>query len=216
MNGFTMILPPDWTMIDLQGDRRSGVRTVVNGWLSGVAPHQASVARPVLLTSLERMTADMAGKGIAAVVMQSTGLNEIGVHPTMVVRELDIPPEIEPLDLLIAMAGGDSSAQVLDLNHLVGLRTRDTERVERDIEAGVGAFPPELGVRAAGMLADSDGLRQRIARRTRYVMGQPDDRFRWVELLATVEVADDDEGAALASAYEELFDALAGTFDWRI
>lgn len=217
MKAFTMLLPPEWVLIDLQGDRRDGVRAIVAGWLQGLTPEQAAAARPILLSRMEAMTSDMATRGIAALVMQSAGLNEVGVQPSLVVRPMEIPEDAQPLDLLVALAGSDSTAEILDVNHLVGLKTSRVEKVGASVDNALDSFPPDL--RSAASQPDKLPLLAtlgiRVAHRSQYMLGVPDDRSSWVELYGSVEVSDDLEGEALADAYGQMFDALASTFDWR-
>ena len=212
-----MLLPPEWVLVDLKEGRRAGVRAVLRGWLSGLSDEQAASARPVLLARLEKLTSEMADQGILALVAQAASLNEVGVQPMLVVRPLDVPPDTEPLDLLIGLAGSEASAELVDVAGMVGLRTTTVDALKADVDAAVATLPADLQAKASAPDAQAalGGVGRRMAHRRRYLLGVPEDRTLWVELFGTVEVGHDAEGEALASAYLDLFDAVVKTFEWR-
>lgn len=217
MTGFAMLLPPEWVLIDLKGSRRAGVQDVLRGWLSGLSAEQASAARPVLLARLEKLTSEMSEQGILALIAQAASLNEVGVQPMLAVRPLDVPEDVEPLDLLIGLAGSDASAELIEVEGMVGLRTTSVGALTADVDAAVATLPGDLQARASAPDAQAAlvGVGRRKAHRRRYLLGVPDDRTQWVELFGTVEVGDEAEGDALASAYLDLFDSLVKSFEWR-
>lgn len=216
MNRFRLLLPPQWVLIDVAGDYSAGVRDVVSGLSTGLAPDKAQAIRQTLTGRLESMAKDVAARGGLAIVMQAVSLDEIGVYPMLVITRMALPEGADPVDALVALVATDPSARLMDLDAAVALRTEHSETLDLDPSKVVATLPADLAALAqqAEAAGEFDQLPTRLAHRVHYVLGVPGQPQAWVDLVASVQVGDDQVGAELWEAYSTLFDDMVMSFSW--
>lgn len=120
------------------------------------------------------------------------------------------------MDTLVAVAASDPTAEVIDIDPLVALRTSRTDDVTAVLESRVDEALAEVGVDSVESPAPEEVQEARaLARRVRYVLGDAEDDDKWVDVLFSLTHVDDPDQAELADAAVEAFDALVKTFRWR-
>lgn len=214
MRHFTVTVPPEWVRIDPQ-DAASGVRAAAQRLLRDRSADQRVRALPLLVEQLGRVASEMEQKGVSAVLLGVDALDPRVGNPMVVIRPLDLPEGVEPLDYLVGLAASDSTAEIMEVDHVVGLRTHATEPVDP------GRSSPSVPMQ--GLIADEDARERvetalsssRLVRRIRYVLGHPNAPDSWADLYASVQVPNDAQGRELADAYSALFDELAKGFRWE-
>ncbi len=216
MKKFSLLLPPDWTLID-PADPASGVDEASAAMVRDRPADQRARAQAAVAAQLKALAAEFAGQGFAALALGVSPLDHRFSAPIVVVRPLDLPDEEDPVNLLVALAGSSPDAQLMEIDHLVGLRLRETDEMPT-AEQSLDALPQGLREELSAH-PDAEELVRRegptMARRVRYLMGLPNDRERWVEIFASVQCPSDPDGVALADAFTETFDALASSFEWK-
>lgn len=216
MRDFQIFVPPHWQLIDLTEDVAGQVFTASLRLVLGMPVEVASRASRLVQRTMTSNLEEFAAAGAWAYLFPTDSFAVTGIHPSLLVQPFRPPEGTTPLEALVAIASSTAGATLLDTDRLVGLRTSSTEAIAiepRDLVPVVDALMenerqggPELG----GIAPAS-----RVAHRVRYVLGLPDQDASWVELLGSVQVTDDAEGIALASAILGLFDELALSFDWQ-
>ncbi len=210
MGTLTYLVPPEWELIDpAEPERR--IPAVVSGLLGERTAEQREVAAPVLV---EHLTAAMRGLGEAGAVAVLLGaypmLTGMSV-PSVVIRPLETPNGQAPIDYLVGLAAQDASAQLLEIDHAVGLRTHQVEPV-----ASTPAEVPEewthlMTYEVRASVAEAS---DRVAHRVRYVVGLPSLEDSWVELLASVQVPRGEWGEDMGATCLAMFDRIASGLTW--
>lgn len=211
---FRVLVPPTWVFADLAADRAASVRQVVRGLLRGVAPDKASVALPILTKRFGALFDQLAAGGFAAVAVQAESLDEIGMQPMLVIRPLARTEGADPLDMVVALAAQDQTAELIDGATFVGVRTRQVEKVTRKASQALPLLGAEAATLAQQAGAALEATYQRVVHRSRYLMGRPEDADSWVEAFGSVEGSPDDVGEELAELYTRAFDVIVDSFSW--
>lgn len=218
MRRFTIVVPPGWVVIEPDRDVAAAAAEVARGMLRDASPRQRQLAGPLIRERLAATALELGEKDVAAVLIPATSVAELAVHPMLVVRPLTWPEDTDPVDALVALAASDPTARLLDIDHMVGLRTERVDDVTERTRAAVGDLPAALATlvaedpTAAGRLAAVAAARQ--AHRVTYLIGVPNNDDSWVELTGSVQVIPDETGTELAGIMADLFDALAKSFRW--
>jgi len=205
---FEILVPPGWVMFDLRDEIKPQVAAFVRQRVSRHS--RADSVRPLLTEALTKTATELADGGAVAMTVAIEPPDGLSGSPISIFMPLAVPEDKEPLDLLLAVASSDPSAQAIDVGDLVAIRLSATS----DATAAVGDAVAE----AATLMAD-DGVNlgagftaQRLT--VRYLMGDPGDRERWADVSFSVTGTSRSGSAEIAAALVELFDATIQTFRW--
>ena len=120
MRRFEVYCPAGWTHVDLSQDVGRTARSLA----LVTVPDAAIEGRGALVSrvthQLETAFAAMAEGGVWSVMMPVTGPAAIAVRPTVVFAPLSLPPGRQPMDAVVALAASDPTAEVIDIDPLVG------------------------------------------------------------------------------------------------
>ncbi len=207
MSTISIFLPKGWARIDLLADHEAQVSALV-----GARLREAPLARQAQLTSylrdqLGEATRELADSGALLLAFPVVPLDGYVVQPQMVIARWDLPPERDPMDLLLVIASTDATAQVLDAGELVALRVRADGDVTRETQA---ALDDVVGADAAGV---TDGVQIRRFG-LRYFFGDPHRRDRWLTATFSMTYVDGDDTAELLESMTTLFDDLVAAIGW--
>lgn len=217
MRRFEVYCPAGWTHVDLDQDVARSARSLA----LVTVPDDAIEGRAALVGrvthQLETAFATLAEGGVWSIMMPVTGPTAIAVRPTVVFAPLSLPPERHPMDAVVALAASDPTAEVIDIDPLVALRTSRTDDVTDVLEARASAVVEDMVAdRPVETSAATAGSTSRaLARRVRYVLGDAEDDDNWVDVLFSVTHLDEPDHVELADAAVDAFDALVKTFRWR-
>lgn len=219
MSDYRFYLPPGWVRLDLT-DRDSGdhVDAVAKRIVRSAPLSGQPALRKLVQEGLVDRVAALREQGVGVVLLPLDLVDPDPARPVVAFANLPAS-DADPLDLVQAIALGDPSASVIDIEGLVALRTRATADVTEkflavyapwsDVHASAGPMPEPYASTAVG-LAPS-GLR---SERVGYLVGDPDHPDRWISAQFSVEVPDTEAGTALADRQIGLFDAVMSTFGW--
>lgn len=215
MNGFRLVVPAGWLLLDLTADHDTQVASATLALVEGVPTAHRSAVRAVVAESLTKLTTELAAGGASALVVQTEGLQLHVSLPILVVRPFVFPDGVEPLAALLALVAQDDGATLFDLPTMVAVRTRTEAVADRPEalasvpDALVGEFARDAPARERAAAA----LRNRRELRVRYLLGLPDDASSWVELFGSVQATETTETEALLDAYAGLFDELVRGYE---
>ena len=132
--------------------------------------------------------AAMAEGGVWSVMMPVTGPAAIAVRPTVVFAPLSLPPGRQPMDAVVALAASDPTAEVIDIDPLVALRTSRTDDVTEVLKDRASAVVVEMVAERSveTRVATAGPTNRALARRVRYVLGDAEDDDNWVDVLFSV------------------------------
>lgn len=218
MKRFEVYCPAGWTHVDLNEDVAGSARSLALASVPDGPRDQRAALVGRVSHQLETAFSAMADGGVWSVMMPVTGPTAVAVRPTIVFAPLALPAGGQPMDALVAVAASDPTAEVIDIDPLVALRTSRTEDVTEALEARVGDALAEVGIdnNPVESPAPEEGQDARaLARRVRYVLGDAEDDDKWVDVLFSLTHLDDPDQAELADAAVDAFDALVKTFRWR-
>ncbi|MBK8468272.1 MAG: hypothetical protein IPL45_00330 [Actinomycetales bacterium] len=223
MRAFAVHVPPGWARLDLTGQLDAQVRGFVAAVLRGVPSDRAALVRPLVHESLSKVAADLASGGAVAMVMPVAPLDGLVASPTIVFMPLTVPEDQAPMDVLVAVAASDASASVVDVAGLVALRTISTRDAHGDLAEALAqaehlvAGSTEQEPKEQGSEADGTAEGAQLtatATRVRYLIGDPGDANRWVDVLFSVTHSSLPGGNQIGQAAVELFDAMMHSFRW--
>lgn len=217
MKRFEVYCPAGWTHIDLADDVARSSRSVALAATSAGPVEGRAALTGRVAHQLESAFSGLAEGGAWSMMMPLTGPTAIAVRPTVVFAPLSLPPGSQPMDALVALASSDPTAEVMDIDPLVALRTSRSDDVTEALEARasdlVGHVVPDAGGEAPAPRPDD--VTRVLARRVRYVLGDAEDPDKWADVVFSLTHLDDAEQAELADAAVDAFDALVKTFRWR-
>lgn len=207
MSTISVFLPRGWARIDLLGDREAQIRAVVRARL-----REAPLASRAQLTSylqdqLDEATRALADDGALLLAFPVVPLDGRVVQPQLVIARWDLPPERDPMDVLLVIASSDVTAHVLQTGALVALRVRADADVTGQTQA---ALQDVVGGDAAGLTTGVQ-LRQLGLR---YFFGDPGRRDRWLTAAFSMTYVDGDEAADLVESMTTLVDDLIAAIGW--
>lgn len=218
MKRFEVYCPAGWAHVELDRDPAMLSRSVAAMAVPGGSGDTGAQLRGRVARHLEGAFAGLAQRGVWSVMLPVAGPTAIAVRPTIAFAPLTLPPGTQPMDGLVALAAADPSAEVMDIDPLVALRTSRTDDVTDSVETQVSELVPDLvaaGPGEAGRPSSEDEPPRVVARRVRYVLGDVEDPELWADVSFSLTHLDDDEQSDLADAAVEAFDALVKTFRWR-
>jgi hypothetical protein len=129
--------------------------------------------------------------------------------------------DADPLLVLQALAGSDPTAQLVDIDGLVAVRTHATADASASAAEAqqlldqvlADSDVPQVSVDASDLARPGEELTL-VSSRVRYTMGDPDDREKWVDVQLAVDHPNTSEAEELAQDAIDLFDAFISTFRW--
>ena len=199
--GYSLVLPPGWLQIPLDGNAGPLLRRLLDRALADmppdVPPDTVATLRRKLQGQLSGTLTSARRSGGTELYLPTERMGGVLVPASFVVAEVrpDEPTDTSRGDLvgrvLARLLAGDDGARLLDVDGASTLRTEArTDREE------VGA----TGVHAA-------------SRRIGYLLAVPGAPGRWLAVSCSVLEAEDDTDD-LAGLLVELFDAVMTTFRW--
>jgi hypothetical protein len=205
-NTFTLVLPAGWTRVDLSTRPEEAIAAYRTAILRTVPRAQVPLVESMLDQEWTQRHLRLVEDGAVCLLTCIEGGVLLG-QPTILVAPLRPGSGRTPMDLLVGIAATDTSAQVFDVENLVALRTHaDSDRTDevmaglaRALTPGVAPPRPDGGVR----------YRQRFLR---YLVGDPTDDRRWVDIVATIGFVQ--ENADDAPWFAHVIDDIVTTFRW--
>ena len=220
MTSFTLTLPPGWARVDLTDDVARSLDRFVSLVARQVPPTRQPGLRQLLNEHLIPRLSEFAQHGVACVVIPTAPGYEQPVRPVMTFTPIPALDDVDPLLMLQALAGEDASAELVDVEGLVAVRTHatvDATQTAQDVQpvldqALTDPSLPRLDVDLAALdIPAGMGL---VSSRVRYTMGNPDDRDKWIDVQMAVDHPTTPEAEELALGAISLFDAVISTFRW--
>jgi len=202
--GYSILLPAGWARIDLRQDLSPQVAALVARSLTRLDDDVAAAGRRALAESLERLVTSARDEGLLDLYFPFTAEAGAPAQVTVGVARL-VTEESDPMSVLLSVAATDTTARPVDLDAAVALRTH-RRTVSETTAGGLGA-DDELFVGV------ESGLR-RVRREVRYLVGAPDSTRDWFTIVQNVVVPEVEGADEVAEAFEELFDAVVGSFTW--
>jgi len=220
VNGFTVIVPPDWSLIDVADDAADSAKAWADARVRGYSGQARRELRSTLIASMRGLLTGLKGREGLAVLAPSGPLVNPFDGGMLVFRRLMAPDGTNVLDMVVATAAADASGTLLEGDVNVCLRTHQDVEVGDDAEAKVVAqLPP---VAQDGLVANADGfaevratLGRRFQRHVRYQVGRPDLTDRWLDVTGSIAFFDQEDSRALAEAQMRLFDTIVGNLTWQ-
>lgn len=217
MKRFEVYCPAGWSHIDLSNDTGRSSRSLALAITASMSVEGRAALVGRVAHQLETAFTGLAEGGAWSVMLPLTGPTAIAVRPTVVFAPLPLPAGSQPLDALVALAASDPTAEVMDIDPLVALRTSRTEDVTESLETRaqdlVGEVLPNANGETPGSRTDGDP--RVLARRVRYVLGDAQDLDKWADVVFSLTHLHDPDQSELADAAVDAFDALVATFRWR-
>ena len=176
--------------------------------------------RRLVLESLGPRVREFGDQGIACLMLPSTPAVADPIRPAITFTPIINRDLVDPVLMLQALAGGDPTATLVEIEGLVAVRTHATVDATQAAEEAqplldeLLADPdvPKVEIDAAQLDLPED-LRM-VSSRVRYTMGDPDDRDKWIDVQMAVDHPTTPEAEELAQGVIELFDAVISTFRW--
>ena len=210
MKAFEVVSPPGWTLIDLTGGVDEQVHSVLSQRLARGSQQHTSETRAGTIQAVTITAKTLAAGGAVAMVLADDPLEGLTGMSTAVFMPLTVPDGQDPLDVLLAVAATDPSAEAVDVGLLVSLRCESTQDATESVRTALKQAADVVG---APVGAEGESL---VARKhhVRYLMGVPGDPERWVDALfaATSTSLPGSEDAARRRI--TTFDATIQTFRW--
>lgn len=211
MKPFTIYVPAGWMRFDLPLGVAAGSRAYAVTAAARASGSVRAAVRGQVEITLERTLTELAGGGAVAAFLPTQESDWGPVAAMAVVMPVQSDDDSRPLDLVLALASADESAQLVDLPGLVALRTTSTGS-DPDLYAKAAAQAQEL-------LGGGDGpvegeIPAASVTRVRYLLGSPTDSEKWADLLFSVQAPATPLGQELTEAAVGLFDAMVSTFAW--
>lgn len=220
MDGYSVVVPPEWHLFDLLEESTPAVDSWIDQRLLGLGADVRRVLRPQMRQSMLGLLAGLKERDASSVLVPSAPLSRSVTNPILVIRLLRTPKGTDPVDLLVAAAASDPSAELMEEVDFVGLRTTEDRKAETaTAESVLARLPRELTDLLAGSAAKdallAEQMEGRWVRRVRYLAGRPDAPARWLEIDGSVGYHDDPGSRELTDAITKLFDAVVGTLTWE-
>lgn len=217
MKTFEIVVPIGWVRLDLTTDV-TGTVTALAFRLARRAPLDD---RPRLVNYLREQllgfARGLAEGGAVAVLMSTEPLDVLPTRPLIVMVPLTVPDGAEPMDMLMGVASSDPTAKVIDLEDLVALRVTSTNDISERFAEKYESEAPRLGISLdpphETPAADTPDISM-VSTRVRYLIGDPADRDRWVDVFFAIDHPDDPLVSELVDSTVGLFDAQVQTFRW--
>lgn len=219
VDGYSLIVPPDWMLVDLQQDIPEQVDDWTRARLLGMGGELRKALRVPLRDSMRELLVGLKERDTSAVLLPATPLERTIMNPIMVFRRLEVPEGSDPLDQVVATAAADASAELMESDAFVGLRSHQDLAVTEEAQEGADRqLPAGLQERIATNLSvvkeAKDVLGAKYLRHVRYLVGRPDVTDRWLDIAASIGFYDHPDSRKLADRMLELFDTVVGTLTW--
>lgn len=221
IDGYSLVVPPEWELFDLQDDPRTSVDRWVEQRLLGLGTEVRRALRAQLREPMLRLLAGLKERGGSAVLVPSSPLQRTLTNPALVVRLLTAPDGTDPIDLIVATAASDPTAELIEQDDFVGLRSlEDVEATENTEHSLLARLPEPLAEQVSGSTYKGDLFKEQVGhrrvRRVRYLAGRPDAPDRWLDISGSVGYHDDPDSRELADAITSLFDAVVESLTWEV
>ena len=217
MKTFEIVVPIGWVRLDLTTDF-TGPVTALAFRLARRAPVDD---RPRLVNHLREQllgfARGLAEGGAVAALLPTESLEVLPTRPFIVMMPLKVPSGSEPMDMLMGVASSDPTAKVIDVNDLVALRVASTDDISARFAEKFESEGSRLGLNVDPPDGSPAGDTPDIAMmstRVRYLIGDPADRGRWVDVFFAMDHPDDPLVSELVDSTVGLFDAQVQTFRW--
>ncbi|MDR1266094.1 MAG: hypothetical protein LBK42_11190 [Propionibacteriaceae bacterium] len=218
---YEFVLPSGWHRFDLRRPLPAQAERYAAKLLEGASlGDRAAMVRANLARSLEAQLRQAQDKGILDLVMPT--MHGAGLAPatSFMFAPLELPDGVGPMELLMATAQRDQTAQLVEIEDLVALRTEArTVNAGHDLAAEAAQAGRQLGLPPEAIIETTADLGETVttySRRVQYLFGHPDRPQGWmVAVLATVE-SDNSDAKALADAVVALFDQIMLTVRFHV
>lgn len=210
MKQFQILVPPGWFMVDLRDDLDAQIERFVSLRLAGVPRDRARSVSPTLRKSLAEATRSLSDGGAVGLTLPVEVDDALAATPMAVYMPLAVPDGQDPIDVLLAVAASDMSAKTVDVGDLVSIRLSEdvdaTASVQDGLSQAANILNAPIGQEAVGMTATRHHVR--------YLMGDPGDAERWVDVAFSVTSTSLSGSVDLAEVLIELFDETIQSFRW--
>ena len=139
---------------------------------------------------------------------------DMPIRPLIVVMPLRIPDGRTPMDVLMSIASTDPTASVVDIADLVAVRVESEADLTDSFDTMATDLAPDFGVvTGEGPITQVSAVRM-AATRVRYLIGDPADAERWVDVYFSIDHPVHDLALEAVRAAVEMFDEQIQTFRW--
>jgi hypothetical protein len=221
VKAFGIYVPPQWEHLDLQVDPDGAIESFTRDLVRSAPLSRQPLVRQLVTESLAPRLRAFAAHGVATVLLPVGPVLVTPVRPLITFSPLPDETDVEPLTLVQGVASTDPTAELVEIRNLIALRTHSRvdvspasiDAVDRGHETTRGgAIDQSFG---ADLVAKGErGELRLMSARVRYLLGDPDDAGRWVDIQFAADYPSTPEGVSLADEAIELFDALVPSFQW--
>lgn len=221
MREFSLYLPPGWYRVDFSEDVDASIESFSSQLVRSTPLSRQPLVRKLIAENLDPRLREFANNGAACLLMP-IGIGDANpIKPVVVITPFETPEDIDPLVVLQALVGHDGTAQLVDIEGLVAVRTHASADATEAAEAvqpvldEILADPatPQIAIDASDLVPAGQELRM-VSRRIHYTVGVPADRELWAMVQFAVDYPTTPEAEGLAEEQVEMFDALIKTFRW--
>ena len=221
-----MLMPPGWAHVDLAGDARMEIGQAVGRLVRQAPPARQPRVRETLEAALVPRLLSLSEEGVSFARFRLSSASS-PLFPLVSVHVGQVPlaggedsGESAAMGRLLAIAGSDSTAELVDIAPLLAVRTVLRATVEPDaLVLEVPALDESEKAAAEALVREartrwSDAERQLERSLVQYLVCDPDDPATVVTAQFAVEYPRSSEAIALARAEEELFDLCVRAMRW--
>lgn len=204
--GYSLVLPPGWRQIPLDGHATDAVRELVDRAFADVPadvpPDTVAGLRRRMQGQLQRALTSAREGGGTELYLPTERMGDLAVPASFVAGEVRLDgeaarvtgegadPATVPVRVLARLVAGDATARAVEVGGAPAVRTERTAAADREQQLGVDAG----------------------SRRIDYLIAVPGRPGRWLTMSCSVlEVADAPE---ITELLVELFDAVMTTLRW--
>lgn len=212
MKAFDLTLPPGFVRFDLPLTSEDRVRALVAGVARSVPEQQRAAVISGLHTGLVHMLGELASGGCFLAFLTGPDHLLSTISPSIAFRQWDDEGSQDAMTALLAMASTDPSAELIDIDPAVCLRSTrvtalDVEKQTQQAEQEWGLEDPE------DRLGGLDLYRLQVG----YTLGVPGELDSWFVAVcsATLPLPTGEDPEEPTAEIVGFFDSVMSTFRWQ-
>ena len=204
---YRFLVPPGWTSLAIEQPGDDSLLTYVDAVTHTLPPERRASMRWPIVARLREMKRRLAMVGVTEVVLPVMDVDGWVPQASFAFARWTPEGEEGAVDTLIGIAARDASAQLMDIEGLVALRTSETVAVDA---GSLDAYARDLlsDVRVSLGAAPAPDPGSAFSRRVVYYIGRADDSSAWLMATFSVVHAGDPRLEDVNEALVELFDTI--------
>ena len=206
---FQITVPSGFMRLDLPLADDESIRAMILDLLSSGSKHRLAEMAGGLEAAIRSMADSLASQGFFLAYMAMPGTALSSIQPIFSARRWQVPQGMVHFDALCALTQADATAELLDLDPVVCLRTAHEAAVDLEAASQSALETLDLVVPPENL----EGVRLSRVQLT-YHLGIPSQPESWYQMVgvATVPALGGDD-PPIATA-QNLFDGFVSTFKW--